>query len=640
MLIGEYLLKEGLASEKDICNALDLQKKVGGRVGEILYATNALKTLDFYKALASFFGLEFLHLTERQKEIVLPSENARSKYVSELTLPLWYESGTIVVATADPSEKRFATIKKSFGTNVKIVATTKSDILFTLENLFSKTYSKEMTAELFEKDPLKSAMNTFTHRQILAAIVILTAFTLIMVLSFPLGIALLNAGLTISVTFILVYKLGLATVGLLISANKKRHYAEIDERSLPIYSILVPMFKEKKVTIDHLVYNLQQLDYPHHKLDIKLVLEEDDYDTFEIVSDLKLPPFYDIVLVPAGGPRTKPKACNYALKFARGEFITIYDAEDRPEPDQLKAAILAFREGDAQLACVQCSLNYYNSRENWLTKMFTMEYTFWFDLILPALSRFNLPVPLGGTSNHFKTDFLKDMVAWDPFNVTEDADLGIRMSRLKYRCRVINSTTYEEANCRAINWLKQRTRWMKGYMQTYLVHMRKPIRLYKELGAKGFITFHLFVGGTIICNLANIILLVISFLTLFIGSEGMREIFVSPTSDLALFNLIIGNVLLILLNLAAVLKRGMFDLAIYVITAPVYWFLQGIASYRALYQIFLMPSYWEKTDHGISKVFCQENIRGTTTDFYLPPVGEAEGKVIFEDELSPNVRCP
>ena len=283
MQIGEFLVKEGLASEEEICNALDMQKMGGGRLGEILYATTGIKTLDYYAALAGFFGLEFVDLAKRQREIVLPVGNDRSKYVSELVLPLWYENGAVVVATADPSMGRFAEIKKSYGENVKIVGTTKSDIFYTLQNLFSKIYDNEIVAELFEKDPSKSALKTFTRHQISAAIFLIGAFVSIMYLSFPLGVAVLNAVLTLSVTLILVYKLAFATVGLQIPAKQKDQCAEFDEKSLPIYTILVPMFKEKRVTIEHLVSNLRHLDYPPHKLDIKFVLEEDDYDTLEIV---------------------------------------------------------------------------------------------------------------------------------------------------------------------------------------------------------------------------------------------------------------------------------------------------------------------------------------------------------------------
>ena len=183
-------------------------------------------------------------------------------------------------------------------------------------------------------------------------------------------------------------------------------------------------------------------------------------------------------------PRTKPKALNYALPLARGEYVVIYDAEDRPEPGHLRQALRAFRAGPSNLAAVQARLNLYNTnlyntKENWLTRQFTIEYCALFDGLLPALDRLRLPIPLGGTSNHFRASALRWLMAWDPFNVTEDADLGIRLARYGYRCRMLGSTTYEEAPARPMSWLKQRTRWLKGYMQTWRVHMNHPGALWR-----------------------------------------------------------------------------------------------------------------------------------------------------------------
>ena len=184
-------------------------------------------------------------------------------------------------------------------------------------------------------------------------------------------------------------------------------------------------------------------------------------------------------MVPDLHPRTKPKALNYALPLARGEYLVIYDAEDRPERDQLRKAIAAFQEGLPNLACLQAKLDLYNAGDNWLTRQFTIEYDALFDGLLPALDRLQLPIPLGGTSNHFRVSALKWLMAWDPFNVTEDADLGTRLARSRYRCRVLDSTTFEEAPPRLSSWFPQRTRWIKGYMQTWFVHMRQPARLWR-----------------------------------------------------------------------------------------------------------------------------------------------------------------
>lgn len=255
---------------------------------------------------------------------------------------------------------------------------------------------------------------------------------------------------------------------------------KLDPAALPVYTILVPMYKEPEVA-QKIARAVTELDYPLDKLDVKLLLEEDDPDTRRKVEEVldQLPPCVEVIVcpkVPKGQPKTKPRACNWGLDRARGEYLVIFDAEDRPEGDQLKKAIVAFNrlkaKGKDHVVCLQAKLNYFNARQNGLTRFFTLEYTTWFDLFLPGLHALRIPIPLGGTSNHFKTQVLKDLGGWDPFNVTEDCDLGIRMARNGCRTEVLDSTTWEEANCRVGNWIRQRSRWIKGYLQTHLVHTR------------------------------------------------------------------------------------------------------------------------------------------------------------------------
>ncbi len=149
-----------------------------------------------------------------------------------------------------------------------------------------------------------------------------------------------------------------------------------------------------------------------------------------------LPPHFEVIVVPQGSPQTKPRALNYALQFCRGSLLTIYDAEDIPEPNQLREVARKFSGAGEKLACLQAQLSFYNPNENWLTRQFTAEYATLFGLILPALAAHNLPLPLGGTSNHFRTRNLRQIGGWDPYNVTEDADLGLRLARLGYRTGV------------------------------------------------------------------------------------------------------------------------------------------------------------------------------------------------------------
>ncbi|MGB6949697.1 MAG: glycosyltransferase family 2 protein [Methyloceanibacter sp.] len=344
-------------------------------------------------------------------------------------------------------------------------------------------------------------------------------------------------------------------------------------------------------------------DYPAAKLDIKLILEEVDGETIALARALDLPGTVEIVVVPELHPRTKPKALNYALPLARGDYLVIFDAEDRPEPDQLRKAIAAFRAGPPDLACLQARLNLYNAFDNWLTRQFTIEYGALFDGILPALDRLQLPIPLGGTSNHFRISALKWLMAWDPFNVTEDADLGTRLVRKGYRCQVLASTTFEEAPTRLMSWLRQRTRWMKGYMQTWLVHMRSPRALWRELGPPGFVAFHVVVGGTVMSALVHPWFYVLAAIDLANGAflASPSTLLGTPFWLTASLSLAAGYLAAMTLALFALRMRGARRLIIQVPLMPIYWLLVSAAAYRAVWQFATARFTWEKTEHGLAR---------------------------------------
>ncbi len=310
-----------------------------------------------------------------------------------------------------------------------------------------------------------------------------------------------------------------------------------DDR-LPVYTILVPLYKEKEV-VRKIVTYVAALDYPKEKLDVKILLEPDDPETLDAIRDSGLPDFCEVIICPASLPRTKPKACNHGLERARGEYVVIYDAEDRPEPDQLKKAVVGFqiaqrtwekrrwlrrinpllRAERGRTACLQAKLSYYNPRQNLLTRWFAIEYATWFQLYLPGLHALRAPIPLGGTSNHFRTDVLREIGGWDPFNVTEDCDLGIRLHKRGYVTQVVDSITWEEANSRLGNWIRQRSRWVKGYLQTHFTHMRHPFHTLWKLRPWGMFSFLNSVGGLSLMLLLNPIFWVST--TMFVGLFAM-----------------------------------------------------------------------------------------------------------------------
>lgn len=373
--------------------------------------------------------------------------------------------------------------------------------------------------------------------------------------------------------------------------------ASLSDDDLPIYTVLTPLYDEPH-GVTQLVDALLRLDYPAHLLDIKLILEADDAETIAVIERMTLPPQFDILKVPPLAPRTKPKACNYALHFARGEFVVIYDAEDVPDSDQLRKAANIFAISSSRLAVLQARLNYYNPLENWLTRQFTLEYSMWFDWLLPGLQALGLPIPLGGTSNHFRTAVLRKIGGWDSYNVTEDADLGLRLTRRGYRCAVLDSTTLEEANCQHGNWLRQRSRWQKGYMMTWLVHMRAPITLWRQLGIRGFLGFQLFVGGTVALALAMPAALMLFILALCACGPGIPAALIELNQTLFAAGL---GVHALSAALGAI-GRKQYQLLADIALTPFYWGLTMLASLRAFAQLFHCPFYWEKTRHAISKV--------------------------------------
>lgn len=307
---------------------------------------------------------------------------------------------------------------------------------------------------------------------------------------------------------------GLIGYSLCFKPELKVSDTELDrlrDDELPTYTIFCPLYKEWQV-LPQFVEAMKNLDYPKYKLEIMLLMESNDERTQQVAEELDLPDYFKVTVVPKTLPKTKPKACNFGLLQATGEYSVIFDAEDIPDPKQLKKVVVAFGREKKNLACIQAKLNFYNPEQNILTRLFTSEYSLWFELVLTGLHAAKAPIPLGGTSNHFKTNVLRDMEGWDSFNVTEDADLGIRLSKGGYATSVLDSVTLEEANSDFYNWINQRTRWIKGYMQTLLVHMRDWRQFLEQGKHFEFLSFLLIIGGKLTSLLVNPLMWILTIL--------------------------------------------------------------------------------------------------------------------------------
>lgn len=364
----------------------------------------------------------------------------------------------------------------------------------------------------------------------------------------------------------------------------------------PLVSLLVPLFKEAEIA-GHLLKRLGRLDYPADRLDICLILEEGDDQTRATLDRTDLPANAQVITVPRGTLQTKPRALNYALDFARGSIIGIYDAEDAPAPDQIDRVVDHFAQRDSRVACLQGVLDFYNTERNWMARCFTLEYATWFRLILPALERLGLVVPLGGTTLFLHRDAIEAVGGWDAHNVTEDADLGARLARHGYRTELIDTVTLEEANARVWPWVRQRSRWLKGYAMTYAVQMRAPVRLWRDLGAWRFAGVQVLFLGTLL-QLATAPILWSFWLHLFGLPHPIVEA-MPPNLFLSLIAIsVLSEAVSFALAVRATTLSGRRRLWLWAPTMILYFPLATIALYKALWEMLSRPFFWDKTTHG------------------------------------------
>lgn len=448
-----------------------------------------------------------------------------------------------------------------------------------------------------------SAFQTFTRKQLV--------FFLLLAIAWLVGLYFFHLGM---LTLLVGIVTGTYTVCLFINTllAARSFWGQVEEHfdnelvdalksvPWPKYTILCPLYKEAAI-VPQFVEAMKKLDYPEEQLQILLLTEEQDRETRKAIRAFHLPRQFEIVVVPNGQPRTKPRACNYGLLKATGEYVVIYDAEDIPEPRQLKKAVLSFANNDVDTVCVQAKLNFYNSRQNLLTRWFAAEYATWFGFILPALQSAGFVLPLGGTSNHFRTVALRALGGWDAYNVTEDCDLGLRLKRFKMKTVILDSTTLEEANPDLKNWLRQRSRWIKGYMQTYLTHIRAPLKSLRQEGIKDFLSFQLVIGSGVGVLFFNPLMW--SLLGLYMAKraevvEYYHRLFPGPLLYLGLLCLIFGNFFYIYLYLLACMRRKDYSLVFWSLFIPIYWLLMSIAGIYAFFELLVRPHYWQKTVHG------------------------------------------
>jgi cellulose synthase/poly-beta-1,6-N-acetylglucosamine synthase-like glycosyltransferase len=446
---------------------------------------------------------------------------------------------------------------------------------------------------LLQTQPAMSAKSAIGWRRALQPmLLVMLACTALMILHPTLTMDIIGG--MAAIWFLAFSLLRLACV--LVPPQPERQLPPLHDDQLPIYSVVVALYREE-ASVPGLLRSLQRLDYPAEKLDIILILEPDDLRTRAAVARARPGPNVQVLIAQTAGPKTKPKALNVALPFGRGSFLTVFDAEDDPDPGQLRAALNMFRQHNDDVACVQAGLHFDNLTNSLLSRMASVEYAGLFAVFLPGLVALGMPLPLGGTSNHFRTDTLRRIGGWDAYNVTEDADLGIRLARLGYRSVTIPSVTLEEAPIAFGAWLRQRSRWMKGWMQTWAVHMRDPRRLWDEAGPRGFLALNIIFGGNILTSLAFAVLVVKLLACLLLADSGL--LFGNRLASLHVVAMACGFMATCIIGLTGLMRRGRLRDGWILALTPIYWGCLSIATWRALWQFWARRYHWEKTEHGL-----------------------------------------
>lgn len=609
MVAAEAALPAGLAAQRHILasfgfgkpaldSALHAAMRNGTDVVDELVASGTVREELYYEAVAKMLSVRFLSVIAPQDVCVTPSLDILLRHPWKPLrvdgpdgLPL-----TVIAPRGDDLERLVLLLERQLQLRTTFAIAPPRAISEAVWAARALERTNETVRQLFEERPRHCARIVASGRQgfLFGALFASLAFSL--AAFWTETWRLLH--LTLTTLFAACVFLR-AFAGVKLRHRPARLTVTAESPGLPCYTVMVAMYDEAAV-VGQLVTALNDLSWPRSRLDIKLVVEANDAATISALGELDLGPEYEIVRVPRIEPFTKPKALTYALAGARGDFTVIYDAEDRPHPDQLLEAYSRFLDEGPELACIQAPLIIANARRSWLTGLFAMEYCALFRGLLPFLARAGMPIPLGGTSNHIRTGILRAIGGWDPFNVTEDADLGLRLARAGYRLDVISRPTLEDAPTGWGVWLLQRSRWFKGWAQTWLVTMRHPVQAILELGVPGFMAVQIMTLGMLISALFS------PWMVFFVTS-GLIRLFVElpearSSADHFLLALDIAvlagtYIAFVLLAYRSMTMTERLQTAGYWMYLPVYWMLMCFAAWHALYQLAVRPHHWAKTPH-------------------------------------------
>ncbi|WP_262386586.1 hypothetical protein ROLI_008740 [Roseobacter fucihabitans] len=599
--IGRMLLDRGKIAATDLEHALKIQGHIDAPLGEIMVSEGLLLKRDLLGALAAQ-----CHAPDADLDLEPPLPKMASCLPAEVCLRHgvvpWKRDGLrILVATSSPAD--FAALCQTMrrrGLSLFPVIVDELQIQSHISRLYGRELAEKAAVRVPEVESCRNWATRGKHRLFCALAVglMIMALTLWSPL-WTFTIAVLWAVLTLVMTTTM--KAFAFAAQLLHRKPARKDYCTLASAKfrLPRVSVLVPLLKEKEIA-GQLIRRLSRLTYPKSLLNVVLVLEEGDKTTHETIARTQLPDWMSVIEVPgAGDLTTKPRALNYALDFCRGSIIGVWDAEDWPEADQIERVVSRFNEAPENVVCLQGILDYYNSRTNWLSRCFTIEYATWWRVILPGIAKLGLIIPLGGTTLFFRRDALEKLGGWDAHNVTEDADLGVRLARHGFVTELLPTVTREEATSRAWPWVRQRSRWLKGFMITYFVHMRHPVRLIQDVGFKRFMGLQtIFLAS--FSQFAAAPLLWSFWLTLTGVPHPVETTLGTPVIWGLMGLFIFSEALSLAMGIYAVSGRVHRHLIPFVPSMMIYFTLGALASYKALWEMVSAPFYWDKTQHGVS----------------------------------------
>lgn len=599
--LAESLVASGVLDADDLRQAQEIEARQNTRLSDILIARGMVPEADLITALARYWQAGIADLPATPPDPRLVERLGLDTCLRERFLPWRHVGGATVIVTPWPEDflRAEPRLRALFGPVVMALAPEQAILAALLSirqtRLRQRAESSVHPAESCRLWPRRRAGLYAAAGGLAVLGLLIGAPVLLFALLAGWAIFTLIVG-----TALRAAALAARLPGLL--AERRHATQPVAQTGPPVYplptvSIMVPMFREGEIAA-RLVARLHRLDYPREHLDILLVIEEEDHITRDTLRNTALPPWIRIITVPDGPLKTKPRALNFALDFCRGSLIGVYDAEDAPEPDQIHKVVRRFHESGPELGCVQGILDFYNSRTNWMARCFTIEYAVWFRVMMPGLERLGMPLPLGGTTLFLRREVLEKLGRWDAHNVTEDADLGIRLARHGYRTEMIRTVTREEANCRPYPWIRQRSRWLKGYAITWAVHMRTPGLLLRQLGWGPFLGMQ----AIFLTALSQVVLAPVLW-SFWLVTLGLPHPATGALPHGALMALGIVFILAEVLNIAngiiAVSGPRHRFLIPWVPTIYFYYPLAALAGYKGLYELLSRPFYWDKTPHGL-----------------------------------------